>query len=75
VASAGDDQAELRKLREENEALRYASLKFGELSERLSQRVRELERRVEFYQRLCTEQPAAGFKTPNRRPPVLEPLL
>lgn len=52
MTSAGDGQAELRALREDNEALRYSSLKFGELSERLSERVRELEQRLQVYQRL-----------------------
>ncbi len=75
MASEGDDQGELRKLREENEALRYASLKFGELSERLAQRVRELERRVEFYQRLCADLPAARIKSPKGRPRIVEQLL
>jgi predicted Zn-dependent protease len=75
MASEADDQAELRRLREENEALRYASVKFGELSERLAARVRELEQRVEFYRRLCAAQPAARLNTPNRRRPTVEQVL
>jgi hypothetical protein len=35
--------AELRALREDNEALRRSSLSFGDLAERLALRVRELE--------------------------------
>jgi hypothetical protein len=44
TAPDAHQEAELRRLREDNEALRFANLKFGELAERLGNRVRELER-------------------------------
>lgn len=68
MSSDEDTQAELRALREENEALRYASLKFGELSERLTARVRVLERRVEFYQRLWATHGKAVKRLPALHP-------
>jgi hypothetical protein len=44
TAPDAHQEAELLRLREDNEALRFANLKFGELAERLGQRVRDLER-------------------------------
>lgn len=55
MSSNGDREAELRALREDNDALRYSSQSFGELAERLTARVRELERRLDLYQRLWAE--------------------
>jgi hypothetical protein len=58
VADEAGHEAELSSLREDNEALRYSSLEFGQLADRLSERVRQLERQLEAYRRLCTEQVA-----------------